>query len=202
MIKNLIFDLGQVLLLQERIEMYVYLAKIFSIPKEEALEFYFQYKRDLVTGRISSQDMLQVLSTKFKTHKSINQLMDEYRALYLDDYKGVNTELLNYVDKLKEKYSLYIFTNTVDVHDEEAQKLPIYKHFLRVFKSYTDHIIKPEVQSYQYVVNKIQAKPEECLFIDDLEENVEGAIKAGLMGLVYINFERLKKDFKDIGVEV
>jgi putative hydrolase of the HAD superfamily len=44
--------------------------------------------------------------------------------------------------------------------------------------------------------------PGECLFIDDLPENVAGALAAGLHGLVYTDPERLVADLRERGVEV
>ena len=49
---------------------------------------------------------------------------------------------------------------------------------------------------------EIDAKPEECVFIDDRVENIEGARKLGIHGIVFENKEQLKKDLEKLGVKV
>jgi len=202
MIKNIIFDVGQVLLRQKNIHIDVYLSRIFGTSLKEANQFCSQYRRDLVIGYMNSRNLLNKYKAVTNNSKSIDQLINEYRNKYLADYIGVNQRLIDLVDRLKEKYSLYIFTNTIDVHDQEAVKLHIYEHFLYVFKSYVNHICKPEVKSYLYIVNKIKAQPQECLFIDNSVENIQGAEKAGLKGIVYRNIPQLKSELKNFGVKI
>jgi len=138
---------------------------------------------------MSSKDLLGKYKAITNNSETIDQLLNAYRNDYL-------------ADRLKEKYSLYILTNTIEIHDQEALKLHIYEHFLHVFKSYVNHIYKPEVESYLYVVNKIKAQPQECLLIDNSVENIQGAEKAGLKGIVYRSIPQLKVELKSFGVKI
>jgi len=202
MIKNIIFDLGQVLLRQKNTDIDVYLSRIFGTSLKEASQFYSRYRRNLVIGYMSSKDLLGKYKAITNNSETIDQLLNAYRNDYLADRIGVNQGLIDLADRLKEKYSLYILTNTIEIHDQEALKLHIYEHFLHVFKSYVNHIYKPEVESYLYVVNKIKAQPQECLLIDNSVENIQGAEKAGLKGIVYRSIPQLKVELKSFGVKI
>ena len=56
------------------------------------------------------------------------------------------------------------------------------------------HCIKPSAKIYQYLLERYDLIPEECLFIDDRLENVSGAIEVGMQGYQFKNdFEELRK---------
>ena len=49
-------------------------------------------------------------------------------------------------------------------------------------------MIKPDTDIYKCLMDKYTLKPEECIFIDDREENIQGAINVGMQGIVFQNF--------------
>jgi len=48
-------------------------------------------------------------------------------------------------------------------------------------------IIKPEPEIFLIAAERLKVKPEECLFIDDIERNVEGAKAVGMIGIQYVS---------------
>ncbi len=62
--------------------------------------------------------------------------------------------------------------------------------------------MKPEKEAYEFVVKAINADPDECVFIDDLEKNVKGAESLGIKGILYINPAGLERDLVKIGVAI
>ena len=82
-------------------------------------------------------------------------------------------------------YGVYVLSNA---------GLEFYEYFSKYFDpdffdgiviSSEVHIVKPDVRIYQYLLKKYELAPEECLFIDDQKNNVYGAMRAGMQGLVY-----------------
>ena len=55
---------------------------------------------------------------------------------------------------------------------------------------------KPEQKIYQVACERAQINPKRCVFIDDLKDNISGAISAGLNSIHYNNTTQLKKDLK------
>ena len=49
-------------------------------------------------------------------------------------------------------------------------------------------MIKPDTDIYKWLMDKYTLKSEECIFIDDREENIQGAINVGMQGIVFQNF--------------
>ena len=51
--------------------------------------------------------------------------------------------------------------------------------------------IKPDPAIYQKLLQELGLIPEECLFIDDLEENIQGAQSVGIPGHVFLSQDEL-----------
>ena len=60
--------------------------------------------------------------------------------------------------------------------------------------SYMVHINKPDEGIYRALLEKYDLKPEESLFFDDRPENVEGAAKCGIDGIVVTGQEMLLEE--------
>lgn len=78
---------------------------------------------------------------------------------------------------------------TSDLEDIVPQMVDKDKRFL----SYEMGMIKPDIEIYQTVLKKLKAKPEEVLFIDDLEVNVKAAQKLGINAIVFKENTIVKK---------
>ena len=56
--------------------------------------------------------------------------------------------------------------------------------------SYKDHVIKPSPEIYELLLSRYELVPEECVFIDDLQENVDAAKAHGIQGIVFKSYEQ------------
>lgn len=200
MIKNIIFDLGNVLLDQKNITADVYFTSVLHIPELDSKIFYAHYKKDAVCGLISFKKLVKLYKEHFKNNLPDDEVVRRYTQLYINDIFKVNSELLNLIKELKCRYKIYMMTNTLEPHFEHWKTLGFDAYFDRIFRSDTDHFMKPEKQSYEYVVEQIDSKPEECVFVDDLPENIQGANQIGINGIVFTNFQTLKTDLVKLGV--
>lgn len=111
-----------------------------------------------------------------------------------------NWTMIEFVRKLKKNnYTLYLLSN----FDKESYtrllcRYPdIFALFENIVISAHIQMLKPYKEIYNYILTKYHLLPEECLFIDDQEENVQGAQDLGIKGLHYTNFNLLLKDFKN-----
>lgn len=49
--------------------------------------------------------------------------------------------------------------------------------------------VKPDERIYRCLLEKYSLRPQECVFLDDLAENVEGAKKLGIHGICFLGYE-------------
>lgn len=68
--------------------------------------------------------------------------------------------------------------------------------------SYTVKQIKPDLEIYETLLNQYRLKPDECVFIDDRMENIEGAKKAGIHGICFETIGQVKEDLKKYNIYV
>ncbi|HPW18538.1 MAG TPA: HAD family phosphatase [Candidatus Aminicenantes bacterium] len=66
--------------------------------------------------------------------------------------------------------------------------------------SYELKLLKPEPAIYLAAAARAGCRPEECVFIDDMDENVEGAVGTGLRGILYRPGTDLAVELKKLGL--
>ena len=59
---------------------------------------------------------------------------------------------------------------------------------------------KPEKEIYEIAMQRANTKPQECLFIDDLLENIQAAKQIGIEGIHFRSSEQLKQDLVHLGI--
>lgn len=111
----------------------------------------------------------------------------------LDQHSGtffLNNELLTYFRSMKGKISMNVFSSgrNYEAPEIKNQLDPIFDHF---FNTNDLGMSKIDPQVYIHIAQKLNKKPQEIVFIDDVPENVEASRIAGLHGIRYINNEQL-----------
>ncbi|MFC1610275.1 HAD family hydrolase [Myxococcota bacterium] len=72
--------------------------------------------------------------------------------------------------------------------------------FSPVFISAELGVAKPDRRIFEHVVQKIQLMPAECVFIDNRQDNVDGAAAVGMRGILFENAEQLSSDLVELGL--
>ena len=102
---------------------------------------------------------------------------------------------------LANNYKLLSLSNTNAIHFTLVMReYPILGHLHGHVLSYEVGALKPAPEIYRVAVARAGCRAEECLFIDDIVENIEGARREGLDGIVFRNAEQLKRDLALRGI--
>lgn len=203
MIKNIIFDSGGVILKHKSTIMEEMVSQIFSIPLKQADAIWKKEKPLIMSGKTSSYQFLNRLKTELHSDKSINDILSQWKTSYINHAKDVDWDLLTFIDRLTRNYKVYLFTDTIDSNDEYNTKRGIYDKFIKVFKSNEEGFTKHDGNdAFLNVLNKIHAKSEECVFIDDLVVNIDKANELGIKGILYANQENLMQELSKQGISI
>ena len=99
-------------------------------------------------------------------------------------------------------YTLVLGSNTNELHARHfrVQFAEVFRHFDRLVLSYEVGRIKPDAGFFLACAEAAARPPGECVFIDDLPENVEGANKAGLIGVTFTDISQLLRDLRALGI--
>ena len=73
---------------------------------------------------------------------------------------------------------------------------------LRVIFAAADPDIEPDPRMYQHFLKQYHLKAEDCVFIDDTEENVTAAEQIGFAGIVFHSYDDLLAQLNKLGVEI
>jgi len=187
-IKNIIFDLGGVILpidISRTTDSFKRLG-VQNIEELFALGHASSFFKELEQGRINSVEFIDKVKNLVGQPLPDETIIDAWNALILD----FPQERIDLLRKLKEKYRLFLFSNTNLIHYRKFQQqihIQTGCHLEELFeKTYYSHEIglrKPDIASYQLIINENKLDASQTLFVDDAEVNIAGAKKAGLHGL-------------------
>ena len=105
------------------------------------------------------------------------------------------------IRSLSRSYRLGLLSNTNEWHFERhIRSVEIFSLFDAVTLSFQVRAMKPAEAIYRDMLEKIGFPPEECVFVDDLEENVVGARRMNLHAIHYTDHERLISSLAELGV--
>ena len=125
------------------------------------------------------------------------RLADPTRAFFKDwpRYITPKEETLRFIDELVERnVPVYLLSNAPTYFAEWARQYEVLKKFSGVVFSAPLKTAKPDPAIYQYLFRTYSLKPEECFFIDDLEQNIEAGKSLGMDGFIFTgDIEEVKK---------
>lgn len=145
---------------------------------------------ELDLGVISEEDLVGELSRY--ANVSTDQIWSE-----IDSASNLDIDLLNFIEnELKPKYKIGLLTNAPRSLVEKIVSKEKLKLFDIVLISSDLKLIKPDPEIFKVTIDKCGCLPQEILFIDDTEKNIEVAKSLGLNGIVYTDFDSLKKEIQ------
>ncbi len=93
-------------------------------------------------------------------------------------------------------FGIYVLSNASDKFYEYFPNFAPLSYFDGILVSADEGVTKPDIRIYRIFLERFGLRPEECLFIDDREDNVEGARAAGMRACVFRNsFEEIKAEY-------
>ena len=92
----------------------------------------------------------------------------------------IDLDMVKLIKQLPKNLRLGILTNNHDRFEEYLQRVAVAELFDAVINTHRIGGAKPEKLAYQKAVSRLSVEPENCLFVDDVEGNVDGGEAAGL----------------------
>ncbi|MBC8186212.1 HAD family phosphatase [candidate division KSB1 bacterium] len=199
MTKFIIFDLGQVLVKVLFPEFLQKFAAEFRIDPSEITDNRHNGAHiDFMVGKIPPEEFYQKTCKHFNHDISIKK----FKALWLQmlgEEIGGTGLIINELEK--KNNNLALLSNIDPWHYEYCERtFPVLNKFSKKFLSYQMKMKKPGLEIYQQVAKELFAKPEECLFIDDLLENVEAAQQVGYEAIQFIDPGQLHGELVNRGI--
>lgn len=190
MIKNIIFDIGNVILNFNINE----ILQKFTNNREEQ-RFIFENIINspewlgnalIDTGYISRENAIEIV--KDRTNHCNDKLINDFWKNY-NDFARVDEKVLNLIQKLKDNnYRIYLLSNINPYTYDFVNKSGLFNLVDGYVLSYQEHKVKPYKAIYNVLLERYNLIPNECIFIDDNEKNVDTG------NLIGINSKRVDPD--------
>lgn len=203
MIRNVVFDMGQVLI---HWTPHVLLEPFHLTPEEEnmVLRELFQSVEwvRLDRGSMTHGEVIEAVCSRLpeRLHPCVREIVTRWDEWTLVPMEGM-ADLLR---ELKEKgMHIYLLSNANLKLRSYFPRIPGSECFDGLMVSAEERLLKPQHEIFEALLSRFGLKAEECFFVDDAPANVEGAAEAGLSGTVfYGDVPRLRRELRKAGIPV
>ena len=190
MIRAIIFDIGGVLIDDPSTEMVNYYAGALGVPQQNCVNVLRKVWDVWHTGQITEQEVWRRMSSDLHIPPYNGD------ALWLKGFKHAyreRPEMFALLTQLKQQgYTIALLSNTEPPIMQYLKEHP-YEHVDVGFYSCEIGISKPAKAIYERVLQQLAVQPQEAIFIDDRQENVDSAISVGIHGFLFRGIDNLKQ---------
>jgi putative hydrolase of the HAD superfamily len=199
LIKTIIFDVQQVVVSVRPDNVYFqHLAnKSGKTPEYFQKPWFLGLYHQLEEGKITLGSFLKSVSSMSGMSIPDMRWLEFYR-----EGLRLNKSVISLISRLRKNYTVVAFTNmdigryavTLEALDPAT--------FDKFFISYKMGVRKPKSEAFRKVLDELRAKPKETIFIDDRQENLEGAKAVGIQTVLFTDEAALEKDLLKFGVKI
>ena len=200
MIKNVIFDVGKVLVEWEPLVAMKKLGFDDATAKAVAAATTDSPEWDESDRSVGTDEeiLAMLIGNAPEYEKEIRTFWENISLpIYQYDYARA------WIRELKNKgYGVYILSNYGRwTYQNTTEALSFLEDVDGAVFSYQVHQMKPEPEIYQTLLTKYGLKAEECVFLDDRQVNIDGAKAQGMEGIVFTSYEEAVERLKEYGVK-
>ncbi len=199
MIRNVVFDIGNVLTdfrWKEFLE-----DKGFDKAMAERIgraSVESRYWREFDRGEWDEEKLMdEFVKLDPEIEKELHQAYDDISGLVTKrDYA------IPWIQELQAKgFKVFYLSNfSHKAYVECADALDFLPYTDGGILSYLEKVVKPDRAIYELLLARYGLKAEECVFLDDMEANVEAAKSLGFSGIVFRTKEQAEEELRSLGV--
>lgn len=181
MIKNIVFDFGDIFINLDKVAVYQHLARFgYSELTPEMDRIAKKYE----VGKMSSVDFISELNTLIPNASS-----SEIRTAWNSILLNFPESRLTFLEQLQKEnnYRLFLLSNTNELHIswvKDAMGMERWNRFKACFEkfylSHEIHMRKPNTEIFDFVLEENELVANETFFIDDTQENTDAAASIGI----------------------
>lgn len=197
MIRNIVFDIGNVLtdfrwkeFLRDKGFDEAMIRRIGRASVESPVW------KELDRGTWSEEELMRAfVANDPEIERELHEAYDNIRGMVTArDYA------IPWVRELKAKgYKVFYLSNFSKKAEEEcSDALAFIPYMDGGILSWKDKLIKPDPEIYRLLLERYDLNAQECVFVDDLPENVEGAVRQGFHGIVFGSMEQTKAELEKL----
>lgn len=196
MIKAIIFDFGDVILFNDSSDdiLEQHAAKK-GLDPDSIKNILTEYFHGAVKG---DYDSFEDFFNKAKPATSLTAFDIEQAFAEWSLGRRVDRQIIDYIRKLKGGYKIALLSNFGAGIEKYLIEHEINDLFDVMISSYNVKARKPDREAYDFVLNALNLKPEEVVFVDDKKRNTDAAEALGIKSVIYSNFDQFRKELEGL----
>jgi putative hydrolase of the HAD superfamily len=185
-----LFDLGGVLVHVRYSQFLEALGLDQGIDEERLLQLITPDGRLYETGKLTTEEFFSRLNNVLGGRYHTPKLHAAWKTILDGEVEGMR----KVAEWVSQQTKVYLLSNTNDLHFTYSRgAFPALRFCTDYFVSFRIGAMKPDPEIYRHVMDSLRGDPQQLLFIDDLERNVEGARQVGLRSILFDGVEGLKR---------
>lgn len=202
MIQNIIFDMGNVLLLYDT---KIYVEQYLEDPEDRQLlldELFnsVEWVR-MDRGSITEEEVIDAVNQRLPPH------LQGASKHFIENWHKESPrfdEIEALIAQLKaEGYGIYLLSNASKRFYTYKNQIPAIRYFDGLFISADWHLCKPDPACFRFFCKHFGITPESCFFVDDFNMNIEAAQHVGMQGFLFRrNVSALRQALQQAGVNI
>ena len=200
MIKNILFDMGQVLI---RFDRDYFMERLGVSEEDRALlmrEVYLSVEWvQMDRGTLCEEEAFRKIAPRLpqRLHETAMKLicMWDRPILEVDGMYELAEELKAL------GYGIYLLSNASLRQHEYWPRIEASRFFDGTLISSDEGVIKPQPEIYRLILERFGLKADETVFLDDTLVNIEAAEKLGIHGIWFKGKEQAECELRKLGVE-
>lgn len=186
-VKNLIFDLGGVILDLSVPHTLNRFAELSRMPAEKVQELYVSESGFLAyeKGSIDDRAFRDFVRTTYALEATDAEIDQAWNAML----RGIPQQKLDLLKRLQGEFQVFLLSNTNAIHIQHINEVILPKegsdatldsYFHKAYYSHRMGKRKPDADIFEQVLEENKLVPEQTLFLDDYDINIEGARSVGI----------------------
>ena len=184
-----VFDMGGVVSFDSGYERRI--AHGLGMPVRELYALTDAEFRELTAGHISLDEFWRRVSRR--TGRPVREDLFEVHF-----HPRLNRRVARLVSRLRREARVVVGTNTVDTHYRAHDREGHYGLFDAVYASCRMGLAKPDPQFFRHILQREERRPEESVFVDDRQENVEAAAGLGMIAILFTGAGPLERRLREL----
>ena len=202
MIRNILFDMGNVLI---RFDREYFIDRLGVNPEDKQLllreVFHSVEWVQMDRGSIVEEQAVAQVCRRLPQH--LHDAAEKLIAMWDRPILPIDG-MYELIEELKNAgYGIYLLSNASLRQHEYWPRIPASRFFDGTIISADEGVMKPDAEYYLRALNRFGLKADECFFVDDVPSNIEGALYCGSPGAIFRgDASLLRKQMRAAGITI
>ena len=195
-IRNIVFDVGWVFVRLDYRPMIELLRSRGADVSDRQSVLARVPLEDHETGRLPGRDLLEHLASLARAPVSLEEMHERWVRVF-----ELEPAMVDLAHRLSERHRVFLLSNTGDLHWAYlSREYRLHAIGEGALPSYLAGVMKPHAGIYAEAERRFALEPAATLFIDDREDNIEGARARGWRGIVHEDYGSTRSALQAEGV--